>query len=52
MRSFMIYHILLDDQLKEEEMGRARIMCGVEDTCIQDYGGEKSRKQTTLKILA
>jgi len=31
-------------------MGRARSMYGVEDTCIQDSGGEKSRKQTTLKI--
>jgi hypothetical protein len=31
-------------------MGRARSMCGVEDTRIQDYGEEKSRRQTTLKI--
>jgi len=33
-------------------MGRARSMYGVEDKCIQDSGGEKLRKKTTLKNYA
>jgi hypothetical protein len=39
MRSFMT------DQLKEEEMGRARSMCGVEDTCIPDNNNNNNNNK-------
>jgi hypothetical protein len=38
-----------NDQVKEDEMGRACSTNGGEDACIYDIGGKSRRKETTGK---
>jgi hypothetical protein len=39
-----------NDQVKEDEMGRACSANGEEEECIEDFGGKARRKETTRKI--
>jgi hypothetical protein len=39
----------INDQVKEDEMGRACNTNGGEDKCIEDIGGKARRKETTRK---
>jgi hypothetical protein len=42
-------NIMLNDQLKEDEMGRACSTHGGEEECIQDSSGKARKKETTRK---
>jgi hypothetical protein len=53
MRSFMtciLRKYNYNDQIKEDEMGRACTTHGGEQECIQGFGEKARRKETTRKI--
>jgi hypothetical protein len=41
---------IINDLTKEDELGRARDTYGEEGKCVQGFGGETWRKETSLKI--
>jgi hypothetical protein len=38
-----------NDEIREDEMGRACSMHGREEECIKSFGGKSKRKETTRK---
>jgi hypothetical protein len=40
----------LNDEVKEDEMGRACSIYGRDEECIQGFGGKASRKETARKM--
>jgi hypothetical protein len=55
MRSFIICthpHVLLADQIKENEVGGTCGIYGREEESVEGFGGKAKRKETTWKTEA